>query len=109
MPWTSCRSRWCSWWNSAWPSLGSSFPPVHALPCPNFWVCGPSLVDTHGRLLFYALLRCLVPVLGGISYVDFRAFGKGEVRRISLPRTPVHDILFALLLHNRYYWQLGDG
>src|SRR5829696_7872032 len=63
MPWTSCRSRWCSWWTSAWPSLRSSFPPVQALPCPTFWVCGPSLKDTHGRRLLYALLRCSAPVL----------------------------------------------
>src|SRR5919106_243729 len=34
MPWTSCRSRWCSSRTSAWPSLRSSFPPVQALPCP---------------------------------------------------------------------------
>jgi hypothetical protein len=32
-----------------------------------------------------------------------------EVRRIPLPGTPVHGLLFALLLHNRYYWHLGDG
>ena len=49
------------------------------------------------------------PDLGRISYVDIREFGKGQVRRISLPRTPVPSLLFALLLHNRYYWQLGDG
>src|SRR5215204_7280247 len=27
------------------------------------WVCGPSLQDTHGRRLLYALLRCSAPVL----------------------------------------------
>src|SRR5215218_4265934 len=46
-----------------WTSLRSSFPPVQVLLCPTFWVCDPSLKDTHGRRLLYALLRCSAPVL----------------------------------------------
>src|SRR5215204_5729420 len=64
--------------------------------------------DTHGWRLPYALLRCSTPVLcpgdateghkaSDRGYANFREPRYGEVRRISLPRTPVNRGMFGVL------------
>jgi hypothetical protein len=85
--------------------LGIGWHPVPGFRREGWRACLDDLMEplAHGAIRFGHL--------GDLCehYVDIREFGKGQVRRISLPRTPVPSLLFALLLHNRYYWQLSDG